>query len=77
VEEKRKRPVNFFLLNRDRVSEKFISWIALYSQYVLEFHSEPGKSSETMFVRKSPLGDFEPLEGRHTFRIRRGKIEIR
>jgi hypothetical protein len=76
VEEKRKRPVNFFLLNRGRVSEKFISWISLYSQYVLEFHSEPGKSSETMFVRKSPLGDFEPLEGKHTFRIRKGKIEI-
>ncbi len=77
VEEKRKRPVNFFLLNRDRVSEKFTSWIALYSQYVLEFQSEPGKSSETLFVRKSPLGDFEPLEGKHTFRIRKGEIEIR
>ncbi len=72
--ENRKRPLNLFLLNRDRVSEEFVSWVSMYSQYIVEFKSTPS-SSEEMFVRKSPLPDFEPR--RYEFKIKRGKIMIR
>ncbi|WP_461864341.1 RAD55 family ATPase [Thermococcus sp.] len=72
--ENRKRPLNIFLLNRDRVSKEFVSWISLYSQYIVEFRSTLS-ASEEMFVRKSPLPDFEPR--RYEFRIKRGKIMIR
>ncbi|HIP89751.1 MAG TPA: hypothetical protein EYH24_07620 [Thermococcus paralvinellae] len=72
--EKRKRPINIWLLNKDRVSNRYISWLALYSQYIIEFCSSGDVKQETMIVRKSPLLDFEP--GIYKFRVRRGKIEI-
>lgn len=73
--EKRKRPLNIFLLNKGRASEKFVAWIALYSQYVIEFSSEsPG--TERMFVWKSPLPNFVPEREGYSFTFRRGEIRI-
>ncbi len=74
--EKRKRPVNIFLLNRDRISSEVISWIALYSQYVIEFFSSPDSTVEKMIVRKSPLPEFSPRDGGYSFRIEHGRIVI-
>lgn len=70
--ERRKRPLNIILLNRDRVSKEFVSWVALYSQYIIEFTSS-GAGVEEMFVRKSPLPDFEPKK--YEFKVRKGRIE--
>ncbi|AIF70366.1 hypothetical protein PAP_09960 [Palaeococcus pacificus DY20341] len=72
--ETRKRPLNIMLLNRDRVSRKFISWIALYSQYIIEFQSSEGSETEKMVVRKSPLPNFDPQA--YEFRLRGGSIRI-
>ncbi|WP_456320669.1 RAD55 family ATPase [Palaeococcus sp. (in: euryarchaeotes)] len=70
--EERKRPVNIILLNRDRVSKEFVSWVALYSQYIIEFTSS-GVGVEEMFVRKSPLPNFEPKK--YELTVGKGKIE--
>jgi len=48
------RPVNVFVVNRDRVSRAFISWFSLQSQYVIETVPE-SSSRERIIVRKSPL----------------------
>ncbi|NJE08438.1 hypothetical protein E3E31_07860 [Thermococcus sp. M39] len=72
--EKRKRPLNIFLLNRDRVSKRFISWLALYSQYIVEFYSLEEGNEEKMIVRKSPLPEFEPKTYR--FKLKKGQVEI-
>ena len=74
--ERRKRPVNIFLLNRDRVSRELISWIALYSQYVVEFFSSEGSAEERMIIRKSPLPSFRPREGGYRFMVSGGSVEI-
>ena len=74
--EKRKRPINIFLLNRDRISSEIISWIALYSRYVIEFFSSPDSTVEKMIVRKSPLPEFSPRDGGYSFRIEHGRIVI-
>ncbi|MBP1911557.1 RAD55 family ATPase [Thermococcus stetteri] len=76
ITEKRKRPVNIFLLNKGRASERLISWISVYSQYVIEFCSSSKTFREKMVIRKSPLPDFKPKEGGYTFWIKEGEIHI-
>ncbi|WP_297501262.1 ATPase domain-containing protein [Thermococcus sp.] len=76
VEEHRKRPINILLLNKGRTSERLIAWMALYSQYVIEFCSSMESIEEKMIVRKSPLPDFKPREGGYRFRIEGGQIVI-
>ncbi|WP_370519837.1 hypothetical protein [Thermococcus sp. GR7] len=73
ITENRKRPINIWLLNKDRVSKRYMSWLALYSQYIVEFRSGDLKYEE-MIIRKSPLPDFEP--GAYKFQIKGGKIRI-
>ncbi len=50
------------LLNRDRVSRRFLSWNIEFSDYVLEFMSKKEDHSivEQMYVLKSPCYGFEP-----------------
>ncbi|MFA4640370.1 hypothetical protein [Pyrococcus kukulkanii] len=75
ITEKRKRPINIWLLNKDRVSKEYISWLALYSQYIIEVRSsEEAPGYEMMFVRKSPLPDFEP--GVYKLYIKGGNLKI-
>lgn len=76
VTESRKRPVNIFLMNKGRSSEGLISWVALYSQYVIEFCSSAESPKEKMLIRKSPLPDFKPKEGGYHFRIDHGRVVI-
>ncbi|WP_048150753.1 RAD55 family ATPase [Palaeococcus ferrophilus] len=73
--EKRKRPINIWLINRARATERLTSWVALYSQYVIEFQSKD-TATEKMYIRKSPLPDFQPRDGGYKFVMRRGKVEI-
>ncbi|ALM76137.1 hypothetical protein [Thermococcus barophilus] len=74
ITEKRKRPINILFLNRDRVSKRFISWLALYSQYIIEFYSPGEGNEEKMIVRKSPLPDFEPRT--YKFKLKKGEVLI-
>jgi len=74
IKESRKRPLNIFLVNKDRVSRRFISWLALYSQYIIEFYSLEEGNEEKMVVRKSPLPEFEPKTYR--FRLKKGEVLI-
>lgn len=76
ITEKRKRPINIFLLNKGRTSEKLAAWMSVYSQYVVEFHPSPGAIKERMIIKKSPLPDFKPREGGYSFRIEKGRIHI-
>jgi len=76
ISEKRKRPLNIFLLNRSRASEELVSWMALYSQYVIEFQPTENPGVERFFVRSSPLPDFEPSAEGYIFRLVRGRVEI-
>lgn len=74
MSEDRKRPINIFLLNRDRVSRDFISWVAKYSEHIVEFTASPSPGVEKMSVRKSLLPDFVPRTAE--FKFKKGKIEI-
>lgn len=74
ITETRKRPLNILLLNKDRVSKRFTSWLALYSQYIIDFQSSESSDIEKMIVRKSPLPNFESRVYR--FRLKGGDIEI-
>lgn len=76
ISEKRKRPLNIFLLNKSRASEELISWMTLYSQYVVEFRPTDNPGIEKMFIRKSPLPDFTPTVEGYIFRLRKGSIEL-
>jgi len=76
ISEKRKRPLNILLLNRSRASEELVSWMSLYSQYVIEFQPTDKPGVEKMIVRSSPLPDFEPSVEGYTFRLIKGKVEI-
>ncbi|WP_297535705.1 hypothetical protein [Thermococcus sp.] len=69
------RPVNIFLLNRDRVSRRFLSWVSQYSEHIVEFLPTEVPGVERMLVRKSLLPDFKP--GIAEFRFSRGKIRIK
>lgn len=74
LHEKRKRPINITLLNRDRVSQRYLSWLSLYSQYQIDFSSQEGRLEEKMFIRKSPLPNFKPTT--RIFKLENGKINI-
>ncbi|KUH33800.1 hypothetical protein APY94_04565 [Thermococcus celericrescens] len=74
--ENRKRPLNIFLLNRCRASEELVSWMALYSQYLIEFQPTENPGVERMFVRTSPLPDFAPTAEGYVFRLVNGRVEI-
>lgn len=76
ISENRKRPLNIFLLNRSRASEELVSWMALYSQYVIEFRPTENPGIERMLVRMSPLPDFVPAAKGYVFRLVKGKVEI-
>jgi archaellum biogenesis ATPase FlaH len=71
---RRDRPVNVLLLNRDRVSMRFLSWISQYSEHIIEFiHTEfPGV--ERMLIKKSLIQGFEPKMAEFSFS--KGKIKI-
>ena len=74
LHEKRKRPINIMLLNKDRASQGYLSWLSLYSQYQIEFRPQEGKLEEKMFIRKSPLPNFKPTT--RMFKLENGKISI-
>ncbi|NJE11010.1 hypothetical protein [Thermococcus sp. MAR1] len=76
ITEKRKRPLNIFLLNKGRASEELVAWISLYSQYVIEFSSSNAPFEETMVIRKSPLPEFNPLKSQYRFRLVGGRVEL-
>lgn len=73
--EDRPRPLNIFLLNRDRVSPKFIAWLSQYAEHIVDFATTEIPGVERMVVRKSLLPEFTPAEAE--FRFSRGKFEIR
>jgi len=77
VYEVRKRPLNIFLLNKNRTSDELVSWMTLYSQYVIEFEPTANPVEERLFVRGSPLPDFVPTEKGYVFRFVGGKVEIK
>ncbi|NJE11014.1 hypothetical protein [Thermococcus sp. MAR1] len=74
ITERRRRPVNIFLLNQDRVSKRFISWISQYAEHIIEFTHGEAPGVEKMVVRKSLLPEFEPCTAE--FRFSKGKIRI-
>ena len=74
IREKRKRPINITLLNRDRVSQRYLAWLSLYSQYQIEFNSQESQMEEKMLIRKSPLPNFKPTT--LNFKIENGKVHI-
>ncbi len=74
-EEKRERPINIFLLNRDRVSPGFISWLSQYMEHIVEFRITERPGVERMIVRKSLLPEFTPSEAE--FRYSKGKFKIK
>lgn len=76
ITEKRKRPINIFLLNKGRASEELVAWMSLYSQYVIDFSSPNAPLEETMVVRKSPLPEFNPMKSHYRFRLVKGKMEL-
>ncbi|WP_297510178.1 hypothetical protein [Thermococcus sp.] len=76
IAEKRKRPINILLLNKNRASEELVSWMALYSQYVIEFEPAESPGEDRLFVRGSPLPEFIPSEKGYIFRLIRGRVEI-
>jgi len=74
IREKRKRPINITLLNRDRISQRYLSWLSLYSQYQIDFNSQESQMEEKMLIRKSPLPNFKPTT--LNFKIENGKVHI-
>jgi len=67
------RPLSIMLLNKDRTSERFTSWVTHYSDHVIDFETTKG-FIERVIVRKSLLPQFSP--GCLLFRYGRGEIEI-
>ncbi|WP_297535851.1 hypothetical protein [Thermococcus sp.] len=74
LRENRKRPVNILVVNKDRVSQRFLSWFSLYSQYVLEIQSGNG-AVEKILVRKSPLV-YTPRGRELKLKRKRGRIAV-
>ncbi len=72
--EDRPRPINIMLLNKDRVSKRFLSWMSHYSEHIVEFEPTEIPGRERLLVRKSLLPDFEP--GMAEFRFSKGKVEV-
>jgi hypothetical protein len=73
--DKRPRPLNIFMLNRERVSSKFIAWLSQYAEHVVDFTTTDIPGVERMVVRKSLLPEFTPTEAE--FKFSRGRFEIR
>jgi len=73
--EKRQRPINILLLNKDRVSKFFISWVSHYSEHIIDFEPTSKPGLERIIVRKSLLPDFEPSTAEFVYS--RGRIKIR
>jgi hypothetical protein len=72
--EDRPRPINLMLLNKDRVSKRFLSWMSHYSEHIIEFEPTDVPGREKLLVRKSLLPDFEP--GVAEFMFSRGKARV-
>ncbi len=70
----RPRPMNIFLLNRDRVSPGFIAWLSQYMEHIVEFQVTEKPGIEKMIVRKSLLPEFTPAQA--IFRFSKGGFEI-
>ncbi len=73
--ENRERPITVMLMNRDRVSRSFISWVSHYSEHIIDFEPIPRPGIERIIIRKSLLPEFEPSEAE--FLYSRGKMRIR
>ena len=66
--------LNVFLINRDRVSPRFLSWLSQYAEHIIEFKPTGKPGIETFSVVKSLLPDFEPSTG--IFKFKKGMVEI-
>jgi len=66
--------LNVFLVNRDRVSPRFLSWLSQYAEHIVELRPTERPGVESLRVVKSLLPDFEPSTG--TFRFKRGRVEV-
>ena len=66
--------LNVFLINRDRVSPRFLSWLSQYAEHIVELRPTERPGVENMHVVKSLLPDFEPSTG--IFRFKKGRVEI-
>lgn len=75
MQEDMPRPVDIFLLNRERASRRFIEWLSQYAEHIIEFKPTGTPGVERMLVRKSLLPSFTPSEAE--FRFKQGNIEIR
>ncbi len=75
VSEDRLRPINIMIVNKDRVSKKFLSWLFHYAEHVIDFEPTERPGIEKMIIRKSLLPDFEPSLAEFTYS--KGKIKIR
>lgn len=75
VTERRERPINIMIVNRDRVSKKYISWLFHYAEHVIDFEPTERPGLEKMIIRKSLLPDFEPSLAEFTYS--KGQIKIR
>ncbi len=74
VSERRERPVNIMIVNRDRASKKYISWLFHYAEHVIDFEPTERPGLEKMIVRKSLLPEFEPSFAEFTYS--KGRIKI-
>ncbi len=75
MREERARPINIFLLNRERASRRFIEWLSQYAEHIIEFKPTSIPGVEKMIARKSLLPEFTPSEAE--FRFKHGNLEIR
>ena len=73
--ENRKRPITVALMNKDRVSKSFLSWVSHYSEHIIDFEPTSRPGIERIIVRKSLLPEFEPSEAE--FFYSRGRMLIR
>ncbi len=60
-------PLNIFLMNRDRVSPKFMAWLLQYAEHIVDFNTTEIPGVERMVVRKSLLPEFTPAEAEFRF----------
>jgi len=75
LREERVRPINIMIVNRDRVSKGYISWLFHYAEHVIDFEPTERPGLERMIIRKSILPDFEPSMAEFVYS--RGQIKIR
>ncbi|WP_460129370.1 hypothetical protein [Thermococcus prieurii] len=67
--------LNVFLINRDRVSSRFLSWLSQYAEHIVEFRPTERPGVENLVVLKSLLPEFEPSTG--IFKFKKGRVGIR